>query len=215
MTTHRTKDKERGRPLGFSKEKLIEHVTELFWTHGYNELSLNTIAQKTGLKRSSLYNSFKTKEALFLECLQYYGLQSPTRRLEEYQDGESVSAMLHQLFEDISEKRANDSLRRGCLVLNTYCEQTGNNTDSDIAKKLQANSKKRQLRVTHIMQCAIEKGELLENEDPKLLASIILSFLNGLSIQAKNGASSRELKAMSHLFLNKLGFANPADMDSK
>ena len=63
MPTTPTKKRPLGRPAHFSDTELIATITELFWTHGYQALSLAAIAKAVGLKRSSLYHAFDNKDS--------------------------------------------------------------------------------------------------------------------------------------------------------
>ncbi len=113
MTSLVATKNERGRPLSFCRESVISEVTELFWTHGYSTLSLSSIAQQLGLTRSSLYNSFETKEKPFWECLAHYGNHSPPKCLMDYQAGQGVGPSLHHKLADFSTLPAKDKLSRG------------------------------------------------------------------------------------------------------
>ncbi len=195
---------ERGRPSSFSREQVIDQVMQLFWTHGYNDLSFNAIAKEIDLKRSSLYNTFKTKEALFTECLKYYVARSPLMDFEKYQAGQAVSPLMHRIFNDICEQRAEDALHRGCLATNTFNELA--TSDSTLGETMRKHHAQRQKTVADVIRYAINQGELPDNSNAQVLANIILSFLAGLNIHAKKGGSQTELKKMSQLFLNKIGF---------
>ena len=77
MVTLKEDKKSAGRPRSFDRDQLIEKVMHLFWDRGYKDLSFNEIATATGLTRASLYNSFKSKDALFFEALKTYSSSTP------------------------------------------------------------------------------------------------------------------------------------------
>lgn len=208
MTILHMTNQKRGRPAGFAREQLIEKVAKLFWTHGYNNLSFNVIAQKTGLKRSSLYNSFKTKEALFTECLDYYDAKSPTQVLYRDDLEQNVGGVLRQMFDEICLQRSQDKNHRGCMAANIYDEMV--TSDTELGEKLREKHRYRRERLIGLLQQAIHNGELSDNEDVYSLANIILSFMNGLNMHAKEGMSLKALQNMSHVFLAKLGFIIPS-----
>lgn len=204
MSSPVIKKVERGRPKKFSRHELIIMITELFWTYGYQSLSINVIATELGLTRSSLYNYFKTKEALFLECLEYYIENSPTSRFRSYLAGDPVGPLLHLVFNEICEKRSDDLNNRGCLATNTFNELVSKNTS--LGEKLLATNIKRKNAISRIIQCAINQKEIENNIDSSVLANIIISFMNGLNIHAKTNISKHELQQMSVTFLHTLGF---------
>lgn len=197
----------RGRPIEFSRSELIKTVTELFWSHGYHDLSLNQIAKKMGLNRSSLYNSFKTKEALFLECLEYYIENSPMALLGAHKEGQSVTDALYRIIDDICRLRSQDKENKGCLVVNIFSEMAGDSTE--LGQVLIKKNKKKIEYMILLMNRAIQQKELPADADPDVIAKTILFFLNGLNLHAKTGATFNELQLVAHFFLKNIGFNAP------
>ncbi len=198
------KKKERGRPSTYSREKIVERVTQLFWTHGYNDLSLNSISKEIGLNRSSFYNAFETKEALFLECMNHYLDESPTKLLSLHQDGQAVGPLMHKVLKKICELRASDKQKRGCLATNSFVELATNNTE--LGQTLLEKSALRYKGMARLVERAISQGELSKDDDPEIIANLLISFMNGLNMHAKKGASLKELTSMADVFLTKIGF---------
>ncbi|NEO92378.1 MAG: TetR/AcrR family transcriptional regulator, partial [Moorea sp. SIO3G5] len=62
-----------GRKLEFDREEALEKAMDLFWSKGYNATGLNDLLKHMGIQRQSLYNTFGSKHALFLEAVQNYG----------------------------------------------------------------------------------------------------------------------------------------------
>lgn len=194
----------RGRPATFSREELIETVTEMFWQDGYKSISISKVAKKMGLSRTSLYNSFKTKEDLFLECLDHYAAHSPTLKLRQYQSGQNVGNLLREVLSKICEERAKDPHNRGCLAANIFHELANDKTP--IGKKLLEKSKVRKNNMILLIDNAVQQNELPKHTDVETTAYIILSFMSGLNAHAKTGAKEEELKNMCRIFLINTGF---------
>jgi AcrR family transcriptional regulator len=51
------------------REQLVERATELFATHGYEELSMSRIAREAGISKALLYHYFPSKSQLFATAL--------------------------------------------------------------------------------------------------------------------------------------------------
>ena len=190
--------------MSFSRDDLVERVTDLFWQRGYENLSFNQIASATGLTRASLYNAFKTKEALFLECMSHYNANSPLALLEEWQPGERVGALLYKVLDKISEARAKDKKNRGCLAANTFSELAA--SDTQLGAAVLAAQARKSTRMTKLITQAVSQNELPEDTDAEATAQIILAFMSGLSAQSKTGASKGKLTRMSRIFLQRMGF---------
>jgi AcrR family transcriptional regulator len=51
-------------------ERILKAATDLFAQNAYSAVSVDQIAQKAGLTKMTVYQHFKSKEQVFLECLQ-------------------------------------------------------------------------------------------------------------------------------------------------
>jgi len=68
-----------------TKEKIFYAAVELFAAKGYNAVSIREITNKVGIKESSLYNHFRSKESLLDEIFDYF-----QGRMEEIQPSNEV-----------------------------------------------------------------------------------------------------------------------------
>ncbi|MBQ6100174.1 MAG: TetR/AcrR family transcriptional regulator [Methanobrevibacter sp.] len=55
-----------------NKEKIFEKSIELFSQYGYDGVSIRQIAGEVGIKESSIYNHYSSKESILDEILDYY-----------------------------------------------------------------------------------------------------------------------------------------------
>lgn len=55
-----------------NKEKIFYKSIDLFSKYGYDGVSIRKIAGEVGIKESSIYNHFKSKESILTEILTYY-----------------------------------------------------------------------------------------------------------------------------------------------
>ena len=73
MTEHQaltgSNDTHGERPRQHTRESVREAAFRLFGRHGYDGVSIDTIARAVGLSKGALYWHFDGKEALFKECL--------------------------------------------------------------------------------------------------------------------------------------------------
>ena len=59
----------------FDLKKVVHNATILFCKKGYDGTSINDIVNETKLNRHSMYELFKNKEGLFIECLYYFSYE--------------------------------------------------------------------------------------------------------------------------------------------
>jgi TetR/AcrR family transcriptional repressor of nem operon len=105
----------------------VTAAKELFWERGYQGSTLAELETATGLHRSSLYQAFGTKEALFAEALGLYIDTFVAPRLAAMErlgaSPRDVVGFFHglaTLFRDGEEVG-----RRGCLWVNALAEFSG------------------------------------------------------------------------------------------
>jgi len=55
-----------------NKEKIFNVSIDLFSKHGYDGVSIRQIAREVGIKESSIYNHYKSKESIMDSILKYY-----------------------------------------------------------------------------------------------------------------------------------------------
>lgn len=110
-----------GRPLGFDPDAAVAGAVLLFWRRGFEGASLPDLESATGLRRSSIYNTFGGKPELFRAALGRYARDMDAALLEPLRTGtaglDDVLAFLDRL-----DAHAVDDLPPGCLICNTLVE---------------------------------------------------------------------------------------------
>src|ERR1700743_1480146 len=61
-----------GRPREFDRDAALEAAMFLFWRKGFTATSMNDLCEAMGVRSPSLYAAFCSKEALYLEAVEYY-----------------------------------------------------------------------------------------------------------------------------------------------
>lgn len=203
-----SEEKNRGRPRTFERDDLLTKVGDLFWEHGYHNLSFNEIAQAVGLPRASLYNAFESKEKLFLEAFKLYKSRSPHQLLRELKDGDRVSPGLYQLLDEQCQVLTKFQTRRGCLAMNSVDELITDETQ--LGEAIRYIFRLESELVVGLMRQAKQQNELPQSADPEATAHMLMTFELGLSAFSKNGMPEKKLRQMCHLFLKNLGFSKLA-----
>ena len=132
----------------FDREESIEKAMQVFWQKGYDQTSLKDLIDATGLLKGSLYNSFGSKEKLFLECLEYYGEFSRSRH---YKDGDPV-LYLKNFFKRLISEGIDRDFRKGCLIMNSCLEFA--NQENPLAKKAQTLFAATELNLKNVAELA-------------------------------------------------------------
>lgn len=115
-----------GRTASFDSDVVVSAARDVFWDKGYDATSISDLEAATGLHRSSLYHAFASKRGLFDAAVTDYLdvvirprlrvlLAAPADRLPEEPD--PLVAYFAEL-RDAVESLADESPRRGCLLVN-------------------------------------------------------------------------------------------------
>lgn len=147
------------RNIEFDKDEILEKAMNIFWEKGFHGTSLSDLIEATGLHKGSLYNSFGSKEDLYLKALNYYGLRSH-RSFEEL---EKPLIFLKSFFRRLVEEGVEKSNYNGCFVMNSNLEF---GREGSKAQKLSKSLFDRtEENFEKIIRLAIENGELPKKTD--------------------------------------------------
>lgn len=190
-----------GRPKEFDEQLALDAAMRVFWEKGYEGTSLDDLTSAMGINRSSLYSTFGDKEALFGRVMVHYG-EGPMSPLRQALDLPTARAVIEALLLRTVEFLSDPTHPRGCLSL-----QGGMACGSGVESVQRAMVEWRQ-SVLHAIQKRMQQekrdGKLPADVDPKDLARYVFVLMNGLSVQAANGATPAEMKRAVALALRTL-----------
>ena len=123
----------KGRPALFDPDRVIEQVADLFWDHGYDGVSVSDITAATSLSKSSLYNRFESKDALFAVALRRYHIQTVQAGANwlAADDGTDPMEKLDQLLAGPANDVYGSGDTRGCFLCNTSADGLGRSPGID------------------------------------------------------------------------------------
>jgi AcrR family transcriptional regulator len=112
------------RPKSYDRTAALIAARDLFWERGYEATSIAELEQRMGLNRSSIYQDFGSKHALFEEALACYADRVISRLHEGLRDDDAGLDTAAGLFRRLAGLlRANARLAtRGCLMVNSTAE---------------------------------------------------------------------------------------------
>ncbi|MFF3225787.1 TetR/AcrR family transcriptional regulator [Nocardia suismassiliense] len=115
-----------GRPRQFDESGLLDAATELFWSQGFDETSVEDISRATGVGNGSVYAAYGNKQGLFLAAFERY-CERRARFVREVVGAApgSARAAVRALFRAIIEDCAAQPNRRGCLMINSIAQLSG------------------------------------------------------------------------------------------
>ena len=109
--------KPRGRPRSFDETGALEKATQVFWSKGYDGVTIDDLVAGMGVGRPSLYAVFGDKRAIFLRVLKAYaerkGALAAKALLTPQSLRDSIAGFLRYNVESATEK----GTARGCLLI--------------------------------------------------------------------------------------------------
>ncbi|HEY4316581.1 MAG TPA: TetR/AcrR family transcriptional regulator [Herbaspirillum sp.] len=175
------------RPREFDEDKVLQAALHVFWEKGYEGTSLSDLLDAMGLTKSSLYKAFGSKEALFWRVIERYqrdyldfrhaALAEPTpRRIAE------------RLLDGIIDLHSGRMNPVGCLELNTAL--AGSSDGESIRQELVRGRELFRLRLRDRFEETAATVPLPPGMTSDDAASLIISLIQGLAVQAKGGFSA-------------------------
>ena len=192
-----------GRPAKFDRQAAIELVMNEIWRDGFEACSVKAISEKLGITRSSFYNAFGSREALFLEALDLYFSRSPDNVLAMVGSDASVLKVLTQVFKEVCRSRASDPEARGCMAVNCVTELVG--VDETLGPVLETAIMGKLDRLERLLDQAAANGEIENRKDLREKALALQNLLIGLNVMAKVVRSEDDLWAAAKQTLKGLG----------
>ncbi|MCL6670497.1 TetR/AcrR family transcriptional regulator [Streptomyces panaciradicis] len=187
----------RGRPRSFDREAALAQATRLFWEYGYEGTSIADLTRAMGISPPSLYAAFGDKRALFTEVVDRYGGTFGAfmgRALEEESD---VRTGFARMLREAAVSYTDPLHPAGCLVITAatnYSAQTAD-VERDLRQRRVANVRDFEERLTR----AEKAGSLPPGAEPRALAVYFAAVVQGMSQQARDGASAAELERVAEL----------------
>lgn len=170
------------RPKAFNEDTVLTEAMLCFWLQGYTATSMKDLEAATGLTPGSIYNSFGSKDGLFLSSLDHYIEKVVRRRVQKYLlEGdpiEGVEAYIYDCF-----RSGGREINGGCLLINTSTELGPH--DDTVRKLVVKGMKTAQSGLESAIDRAKLAGQLDESVDSKARATHLGLMLNGMLVQTK------------------------------
>lgn len=183
----------------FNREEVLEKVRDLFWDKGFNGTSMSDLVEVTGLNRSSIYNSFGNKMALYKTVLIQYQDETQDIFQDALKRANNPKEAVHFIFENYINEILRDLDRKGCFSLNSRAELARSNESiKDYLVKMQNN------------QLDFFEGLLQEGQDAHFInrdqsaahyAQYLLNAIQGLKM---TGMFLRDRNKLENIIYNTL-----------
>ena len=184
--------KRRGRPKCFNESKALETAMFLFWEYGYEATSISDLTRALNITAPSLYGTFGDKASLFEKCVDYYLQHEACPIGVLLQSGKTAKISIELFLYDNIKRLVQEHKPKGCMVV----VATMNCSQENVALQTQLKERRYQTR-EKIYRRIVEgqkAGEISEDADLNHLTDFYCTILQGMTIQARDGASLEDLE---------------------
>lgn len=186
----------RGRPPAFDREEVLARAAACFWRLGYEGASIVDLTGAMGITPQSLYAAFGSKADLYREALGWYGTAFATLTAESLAGPDPLGTLAGWLrtqailFSDPAHPP-------GCMISTAVL---GCAVENDPVARMVAEMREATIaRIRERLERAKADGEVKPDADPAALARFIGAIIQGMSVQARDGAGEAELAALAGL----------------
>ncbi len=192
----------KGRPRSFDRAKALEAALRTFWKLGYEPASVPELCSAMGVNPPSMYAAFGSKATLFIEAMEHYERSywdEPGRRFLAEPD---LRRAVAGYFDDAARILLSPETPCGCMVVLAAVNLADSAGEvAQAVRRLRMATK--EMFALRLRQAAGDE-QIPPDADVGALAGTLNALLEGLSLQARDGLSQKELRAMAALSVSLL-----------
>ena len=168
---------------------------ELFWRQGYESTSISDLTSAMEITAPSLYAAFGDKERLYLEAVERY--KSDLGNSGRILAGEAnARGAIERLLEASAIELTNTKDHPpGCMVVSSAIN--GSPESAHLQAALRGCRVEAEARIRAKIKRGVKDGELPPGTDAAALAKFYMTVIQGMTIQARDGATQKELLAVA------------------
>ena len=180
----------------------------LFWRYGYEATSLQCLTEAMGITPPSLYSAFGDKKQLFLEAVELYITGGAASAIGIIQASSTPREAVWNLLQGSAIALTGTDTPPGCMLISsaTNCTPASADVQESLAKIRLSN----EAALREKIQKDVDEGGFPRETNATALASLYMGVIQGMSTQARDGASRTNLLAMAEAAMQAWPEAEPA-----
>jgi AcrR family transcriptional regulator len=165
----------------------------VFWRQGYEATSVSDLTRAMRINPPSLYAAFGDKERLYLEALGRYQQRRVESMAQWFDEEPTAKAAVRRLLTEAARELARAGAPRGSMLVFSAMQCS--------SEALQAELAERRASMRALLKARLDRGlregELTRGTDTDALVDFYGAVFQGMSLQARGGASRKRLAAIA------------------
>ena len=191
----------RGRPRGFDRDAALDRALPVFWRQGYEGASVADLTAAMGITTPSLYGAFGSKERLYHEALGRYRAD-PQRAAPWAMTAPTAREAIRLILEGSARDFSDPAHPPGCMISTAVLTAAVENVDvaAHVSRLREANV----ALFSQKLRDGVAAGQLRPDTDVVTLARFIGAIIQGMAVQARDGADQAALNGIASMALAQL-----------
>jgi AcrR family transcriptional regulator len=187
-----------GRHREFNLDEALDAALAVFWQKGFEGTSFSDLCEATGVARPGLYSAFGNKEELFRKVLDRYE-NLYLGFIREAVEQPTAKAVIEGVIRGTAKLLTLKPESTGCLGVNgaVACSDECESVRVELASR----RTKSEIALRDRLKRAKSDGDLQSDVSPDDLARYVMTVTQGMSVQAKAGATRKQLERVGQLAL--------------
>ena len=197
-----------GRPRTFDETAVLDAAAREFRVHGFEATSTEQLCEAAGVRRSSLYNAFESKDALFERALKHYinavrGTQTAILEDSDATGAERLRALVDVVIDE--EKQAREQGHAaGCMVVHSFMSPDLRVSEPRVQSMLERDLRERTGLLAAAIRAGQADGSLSSAVSPEAGAMLVNTIISGVRVTAQAGVTADELRRIVFVGLSAL-----------
>lgn len=187
----------RGRPRAFDRDTALEQARRTFWQLGYEGASIADLTAAMGITPQSLYAAFHSKAELYREALAQYRRTDGGFSKKAMAEEPTAAKAIRRVLAEAAHLFTRSDRPTGCMLSTAVitCAEENRVVADHVAEMRRETLARYRDRI----EKGIAEGDVPPGTDSLAIARFLQSIIQGMTIQARDGASEKDLVAVAEI----------------
>jgi AcrR family transcriptional regulator len=163
----------------------------MFWRKGFVATSVADLCAAVGIAPPSLYAAFGSKEELYEACISHYMNSFAPQIWDGFRKAGTAREAVEAFLKDSARVLPATEKPPGCMIT---LSDVGGEGSPRLGQLVEDARRQCLILVEKRIEEGVAAGEISRKADPSAIARYVLSVQQGMSVQARDGATADELR---------------------